>query len=77
MLYREDNENKLDKPLPPTKSGGNMEHDLHQRDRVGVQDFVLIEDFQNEQAFIDNLRKRFRENLIYVSKINFISISYN
>ncbi|KAK0170717.1 hypothetical protein PV328_008530 [Microctonus aethiopoides] len=42
-----------------------MEHDLHQRDRVGVQDFVLIEDFQNEQAFIDNLRKRFRENLIY------------
>lgn len=43
-----------------------MERDLHQRDRVGVQDFVLLEDFQNEQAFIDNLRKRFRENLIYV-----------
>ncbi|XP_057322308.1 unconventional myosin IC isoform X2 [Microplitis mediator] len=54
----------LEKPSLPTY-GGSMERDLHQRDRVGVQDFVLLEDFQNEQAFIDNLRKRFRENLIY------------
>lgn len=46
----------------------NMERGLHERDRVGVQDFVLLEDFQSEDAFIDNLRKRFNENLIYVSK---------
>lgn len=44
-----------------------MERGLHDRDRVGVQDFVLLEDYQNETAFIDNLRKRFKENLIYVS----------
>lgn len=45
----------------------NMERGLHERDRVGVQDFVLLEDFQSESAFIDNLRKRFNEDLIYVS----------
>lgn len=45
----------------------NMERGLHERDRVGVQDFVLLEDFQSESAFIDNLRKRFHEDLIYVS----------
>lgn len=32
---------------------------------MGVQDFVLLEDFQSESAFIDNLRKRFKEDLIY------------
>ncbi|XP_015522437.2 unconventional myosin IC isoform X1 [Neodiprion pinetum] len=42
-----------------------MERGLHERDRVGVQDFVLLEDFQSETAFVDNLRKRFKENLIY------------
>lgn len=45
----------------------NMERGLHERDRVGVQDFVLLEDFQSESAFIDNLHKRFNEDLIYVS----------
>jgi len=45
-----------------------MERDLHARDRVGVQDFVLLEDFQSVDAFVDNLRKRFKENLIYVSR---------
>lgn len=50
-----------------------MERDLHERDRVGVQDLVLLEDFQSETAFIDNLRKRFKENLIYVSYINIYS----
>ena len=44
-----------------------MEIGLHERDRVGVQDFVLLEDYQNSDAFIDNLKKRFQENLIYVS----------
>lgn len=65
----------LRKPDPPTpevlKSGRNlpenMERGLHERDRVGVQDFVLLEDFRSESAFIDNLKKRFKEDLIYVS----------
>lgn len=44
-----------------------MESALTARDRVGVQDFVLLENFTSEAAFIENLRKRFKENLIYVS----------
>lgn len=47
---------------------GAMERDLHARDKVGVQDFVLLENFQSEEAFVGNLRKRFKENLIYVSR---------
>ncbi|XP_075220204.1 unconventional myosin 61F isoform X2 [Lycorma delicatula] len=42
-----------------------MEKGLHERDRVGVQDFVLLEDYTSERAFVDNLRRRFKENLIY------------
>lgn len=42
-----------------------MENALHARDRVGVQDFVLLEDFQSEDAFLENLQKRFKEHLIY------------
>lgn len=44
-----------------------MESDLQARDRIGVQDFVLLEDFKNEDAFLDNLRKRYNSGLIYVS----------
>lgn len=44
-----------------------MEKALHDRDVVGVQDFVLLENYQSEEAFLDNLKKRFQENLIYVS----------
>ena len=44
-----------------------MEAALHARDRVGVQDFVLLEEYRSVTAFVDNLKKRFRENLIYVS----------
>lgn len=66
----------LSKPNPPRpevfkparKLPENMERGLHERDRVGVQDFVLLEDFRSESAFIDNLRKRFKEDLIYVSR---------
>lgn len=47
-----------------------MERGLSQRDRAGVQDFVLLEDYQSEQAFIDNLKKRYQENIIYVSTNN-------
>lgn len=45
-----------------------METGLHERDRAGVQDFVLLENYQSEEAFIGNLKKRFQEDLIYVSK---------
>lgn len=42
-----------------------MENALHSRDRVGVQDLVLLEDFESEKACVDNLQKRFKEDLIY------------
>lgn len=45
-----------------------MEKGLHERDLVGLQDFILLEDYQNETAFVDNLKKRFQANLIYVSQ---------
>jgi len=45
-----------------------MEAALAARDVVGVEDFVLLEDYSNISAFVDNLRKRFRESLIYVSR---------
>jgi len=45
----------------------NMEASLTARDRVGIQDFVLLDAYTSESAFLDNLRKRFHENLIYVS----------
>ncbi|KAL1141006.1 hypothetical protein AAG570_000932 [Ranatra chinensis] len=38
---------------------------LHERDRVGVQDAVLLDDFKSQPVFVENLRKRFKENLIY------------
>ncbi|XP_011189491.1 unconventional myosin IC isoform X2 [Zeugodacus cucurbitae] len=53
-----------------------MERGLHDRDRVGVQDFVLLENIQSEEAFIGNLRKRFQENLIY-TYIGQVLISVN
>ena len=46
-----------------------MESALVRRDRIGVQDFVLLEDYKSEDAFLENLRKRFKERLIYVSII--------
>lgn len=42
-----------------------MEAALHARDQVGVQDFVLLEEYKSVTAFVDNLKKRFVENLIY------------
>lgn len=44
-----------------------MESNLHDRDRVGVQDAVLLENYTSEVAFVDNLHKRFKEDIIYVS----------
>ncbi|XP_015186299.1 PREDICTED: myosin-IB isoform X3 [Polistes dominula] len=57
-------------------SSKSMERVLHERDRVGLQDFILLEDFQSESAFIDNLRKRFKEDLIY-TYIGQVLISVN
>uniref|UniRef100_A0A4W5Q9S7 Myosin IH n=1 Tax=Hucho hucho TaxID=62062 RepID=A0A4W5Q9S7_9TELE len=42
-----------------------MEGCLTARDRVGIQDFVLLDAYTSESAVLDNLRKRFNENLIY------------
>uniref|UniRef100_A0A8C9EQU5 Myosin IC n=1 Tax=Pavo cristatus TaxID=9049 RepID=A0A8C9EQU5_PAVCR len=53
-----------------------MESALTARDRVGVQDFVLLENFTSEAAFIENLRKRFKENLIY-TYIGSVLVSVN
>lgn len=44
-----------------------VESALHARDKTGVQDFVLLEDYTNVDAFLDNLKKRFNADLIYVS----------
>lgn len=44
-----------------------MESALHARDHIGVQDFVLLENYTSQEAFLENLRKRFKANLIYVS----------
>jgi hypothetical protein len=52
-----------------------MESELHARDKAGVQDFVLLEDFTNEDAFLDNLQKRYNSDLIYVSQYRKKSIS--
>ncbi|KAI4471103.1 myosin [Holotrichia oblita] len=46
--------------------GGTMETSLKDRDKVGVQDTVLLENYTDENVFVDNLRKRFKEDLIYV-----------
>lgn len=51
-----------------------MESTLTARDRVGVQDFLLLENYNSEAAFIENLRRRLRENLIYVRKLVFLII---
>lgn len=45
-----------------------MERELNKREKAGVPDAVLLEDFTDENVFIENLEKRFRENIIYVRK---------
>lgn len=45
-----------------------MEGALTARDRVGIQDFVLLDE-TTEVAVISNLKKRFSKDLIYVSYI--------
>ncbi|CAH0548019.1 unnamed protein product [Brassicogethes aeneus] len=53
-----------------------MERHLQDRDRVGVHDAVLLEDFQSEDVFVENLQKRFNENVIY-TYIGQVLISVN
>lgn len=53
-----------------------MEKDLYVRHRVGVDDFVLLENHTSEEAFIDNLHKRYREKLIY-TYIGSVLVSVN
>lgn len=53
-----------------------MEIHLEHRDRVGVADAVLLENYTSENAFVDNLEKRFKENLIYTN-IGPVLISVN
>jgi len=48
----------------------DLEGALIARDRVGIQDFVLLDAHNSETAFLDNLKKRFTEDLIYVSEKN-------
>ena len=43
-----------------------MEGALIARDKVGIQDFVLLDE-TTDTAFMDNLKKRFDKDLIYVS----------
>lgn len=47
-----------------------MESALLERDKVGVQDFVLLNDHLSLEQFIENLEKRFKHDLIYVSNIS-------
>uniref|UniRef100_A0A8C9TG30 Myosin IH n=1 Tax=Scleropages formosus TaxID=113540 RepID=A0A8C9TG30_SCLFO len=51
--------------LQRRKARVNMEGALVARDQVGIQDFVLLDSITSETAFLDNLKKRFNENLIY------------
>lgn len=46
-------------------NNSNKEND-DENNRVGLDDFVLLDDFTNEDAFIDNLRIRYEANIIYV-----------
>ncbi len=39
----------------------------NQRHQVGLDDFVLLDDYTNQEAFIENLRIRYESDIIYVS----------
>nr|CAB3264155.1 unconventional myosin-Ic-like [Phallusia mammillata] len=71
---------KFQQPVAPVRaerySVSTMEGALTARDRVGVQDFVLLEEYKSENAFIFNLKKRFKEKLIY-TYIGSVLVSVN
>ncbi|XP_063795200.1 unconventional myosin-Ih [Pseudophryne corroboree] len=47
------------------KADLHIEGSLSAREKVGVQDFMLLDSHTSEAAFLDNVHKRFQENLIY------------
>ncbi|XP_055328094.1 unconventional myosin IC-like [Paramacrobiotus metropolitanus] len=53
-----------------------MENSIQNRETVGVEDFVLLENYRSEDAFVENLRKRFQEDLIY-TYIGSVLVSIN
>lgn len=53
-----------------------MESELAARDHIGVQDFVLLEDFRSEDAFVENLRKRYKAGRIYVSNYKLTTFTF-
>ena len=40
--------------------------ELDKRTLVGLDDFVLLDDFMNEDAFMENLKIRYQSDIIYV-----------
>ena len=54
----------------------SLRHTHSEADNVGVQDFVLLDDFRSEDAFIENLKKRFNKDVIY-TYISNVVISVN
>ena len=60
------------RPVQRKRLPSTMESSLAARDHVGVQDFVLLHDHKSEDEFIENLKKRFGNDLIYVSRSSFI-----
>lgn len=46
-----------------------MEEHFHKEARttIGLNDAVLLDDPNDSDAFVENLRKRFKEDVIYVS----------
>ena len=48
-----------------------MENALESRKRIGVNDAVLLSDTDSPDVFIENLRKRFKADIIYVRDFNF------
>lgn len=45
----------------------DLERALTARDKVGIQDLVLLDAHGSEEAVLENLKDRFTEDLIYVS----------
>lgn len=57
------------KPITRGRLPSTIESALSARDKVGLQDFVLLHDHTSENEFIENLKKRFSNDLIYVSGV--------
>ncbi|EDQ89910.1 uncharacterized protein MONBRDRAFT_16848 [Monosiga brevicollis MX1] len=60
----------------PRPSGRALRETHCENDNVGVQDFVLLENFRNEDAFMNNLKQRFQKDIIY-TYIGNVCVSVN